>query len=188
MNKREFLKLLGFGTVAAFLPTPYLVYPRTKTSYRLSIGRILVASYPNVLKEQKQGRAWVNRSLQVLEDQKRIRHTSLAPTVEVGRINGESLTFHVSEISVPIVWSEKDEQVANTENKKIDLVATLLENGLDSHDDIFLDRMGDSHAIVSKEYQYGLGEVFSICDEEGKLIGHQVNIYTAVAFIPKGML
>src|SRR6185312_3512578 len=36
----------------------------------------------------------------------------------------------------PIVWSKKDEVRNPSENQKIALVAQLLENGIDSHDDL----------------------------------------------------
>lgn len=45
-------------------------------------------------------------------------------------------SYDIAEISVPIVWSKKDEVQNPAENQKIALVKQLLENGINSHDDL----------------------------------------------------
>jgi hypothetical protein len=47
-----------------------------------------------------------------------------------------SASYDIAEISVPIVWSKKDEVQNPSENQKIALVKALLENGINSHDDL----------------------------------------------------
>jgi len=42
-----------------------------------------------------------------------------------------------AQLTVPIVWSRAQEAENPTENQKIDLVASLIENALQSHDDVF---------------------------------------------------
>lgn len=45
-------------------------------------------------------------------------------------------SFDIAEVSAPIVWSKKDEVQNPSENQKIALVKSLLENAIESHDDI----------------------------------------------------
>ena len=47
-----------------------------------------------------------------------------------------SASFDIAEISVPIVWSKKDEVQNPSENQKISLATTRMSNGIDSHDDL----------------------------------------------------
>ena len=59
-----------------------------------------------------------------------ITTTSLAKTSVIG-----SASYSVAEVSVPMVWTKKDEATNPTQNQKIDYVKSLIENGLASHDD-----------------------------------------------------
>ncbi len=45
--------------------------------------------------------------------------------------------FTPAQVTVPIVWSRADEAKNSSENQKISLVKSLLENALESHDDLF---------------------------------------------------
>jgi hypothetical protein len=45
-------------------------------------------------------------------------------------------SYSIAELSAPIVWSKKDEVQNPSENQKIALVKSLLENGIESHDDL----------------------------------------------------
>ena len=47
-----------------------------------------------------------------------------------------SASYDIAEVSVPVVWSKKDEVQNPTQNQKIALVKSLLENAIESHDDI----------------------------------------------------
>ncbi len=56
--------------------------------------------------------------------------TSLSKTSVIGAASSA-----VAEVSVPIVWTKKDEATNPTENQKIAHVKSLQENGIDTHDD-----------------------------------------------------
>lgn len=45
-------------------------------------------------------------------------------------------SYDIAEVTAPIVWSKKDEVMNPSENQVVDLVKGLVNNALDSHDDI----------------------------------------------------
>ena len=49
--------------------------------------------------------------------------------------------YAVAELSVPVVWSKKDEATNTSETQKIDLVAAKLSNAIDTHDDLIEDKI-----------------------------------------------
>jgi hypothetical protein len=127
----------------------------------LSISQIAAVSYPAVLAEmRKAANQWAESAfMRELERQGAIERKSLGATIEVPLdyvrnpgtailatdLQTTSLTktevvtsasYDIAEVSVPIVWSKKDEVMNATENQKIALVKQLLENGINSHDDI----------------------------------------------------
>jgi hypothetical protein len=127
----------------------------------LSISQIVAVSYPAVLAEmRKAANQWAESAfMRELERQGAIERKSLGPTIEAPldyrrNPNAAFLSFDlqptslgktevvtaasydVAELSVPIVWSKKDEVQNPTENQKIALVKQLLENGINSHDDL----------------------------------------------------
>lgn len=127
----------------------------------LSISQIVAVSYPAVLAEmRKAANQWSeNAFLRELEKQGAIVRKSLGATIEapldyqrnpgtqilVTDMQPTSLSktevitaasYGIAEVSVPVVWSKKDEVQNPSENQKIALVKSLLENGIESHDDI----------------------------------------------------
>lgn len=127
----------------------------------LTIGQIVATSYPAVLAEmRKAANQWVESAfLRELERQNAVVRKSLGATIEcpldyqrnpgagflasdlapTSMSKTEVLTaasYDIAEISVPIVWSKKDEVQNPTDNQKIALVKALLENGINSHDDL----------------------------------------------------
>jgi hypothetical protein len=127
----------------------------------LTIGQIAAVSYPAVLAEmRKAANQWTeNAFLRELEKQGGIERKSLGPTIEAPldyqrnpgtailatELQPTSLTktevvtsasYTPAEVSVPIVWSKRDEALNPSETQKIALVKQLLENGINSHDDI----------------------------------------------------
>lgn len=127
----------------------------------LTIGQIVAVSYPAVLAEmRKAANQWVESAfLRELERQGAVIRKSLGTTIEApldyqrnpgaaflvtdlaptSMNKTEVLTaasYDIAEISVPIVWSKKDEVQNPSENQKIALVKALLENGINSHDDL----------------------------------------------------
>lgn len=127
----------------------------------LTIGQILAVSYSAVLNEKrKPSNQWAeNAFLNELEAQGAIEKKSLGATIEATLdyqanpaaqfmttdLQPTSLTktevlgaasYGIAEISAPITWSNKDEVQNPTENQKVNLVKSLLENGFTSHDDL----------------------------------------------------
>lgn len=127
----------------------------------LSISQMVAVSYPAVLAEmRKAANQWAESAfMRELEKQGAIEHKSLGPTIEapldykrndgagflVTELQATSMTktevitsasYTPAELSVPIVWSKRDEVQNPTENQKIALVKALLENGIQSHDDL----------------------------------------------------
>ena len=127
----------------------------------MTIGQTVAVSYPAVLNfKRKAANQWVESAfLRELERQNAVERASLGPTIEktldyqrnpgaaflatdlqpTSMAKTEVLTaasYDVAEISVPIVWSKKDEVQNPTENQKIALVKALLSNAIDSHDDL----------------------------------------------------
>lgn len=127
----------------------------------LTIGQIVATSYPAVINEmRKPANQWAESALmRELERQGGILRRSLGATIEATLdyqrnpgtailqtdLQATSLTktevltaasYDIAEVSAPIVWSKRDEVQNSTENQKVALVKSLLENGINSHDDI----------------------------------------------------
>lgn len=127
----------------------------------LSIEQIAAVSYPAVLAEmRKAANQWVeNAALREMERQGVIQRISLGATIEAPldyRQNPDtavlaadqdeaslvktevvtSASYNVAQISVPVVWTKGDDAKNPSENQKIALVKQLLENGINSHDDL----------------------------------------------------
>lgn len=127
----------------------------------LTIDQITAASYPAVLAEmRKAANQWTeNAALREFERQGVIKRVALGPTIEVPldyRANPDSAvlagdqdessmiktdimtsaSFSVAQISVPVTWTKGDDAKNPTQNQKIALVKQLLENGINSHDDL----------------------------------------------------
>lgn len=127
----------------------------------LSIKDILSASYDAVLAENgKAANQWEESAfLRALNRQGFIKRMDLGATIETPldyQINAGaeflatditatslsktsilgSASYSVAEVSVPIVWTKKDEATNPSKNQKVAYVKTLIENGLKSHDDV----------------------------------------------------
>ena len=127
----------------------------------ISIEQIAAVSYPAVLAElRKPANQWCeNAALRVLEKSGFIKHVSLGENIEVPvdyRANPDtailasdqdaasllktevvtSAVFDIAQLNVPVTWTKGDEARNPSENQKIALVKHLLENAIDSHDDL----------------------------------------------------
>ena len=127
----------------------------------LTISQIVAVSYPAVLAEmRKAANQWAESAfMRELERQGAVERKSLGATIEApldyqrnpgtaflttdltptSMTKTEVLTsasYDIAEVSVPVVWSKKDEVQNPTVNQKIALVKSLLENAIESHDDI----------------------------------------------------
>jgi hypothetical protein len=126
----------------------------------LGISQIVAASYPAVLTAmRKPANQWSETSLmRALESTKAVRRKAFGPTLEetldyqmnpnatflatdmtdltIGKTDVlTAASYAVGELAVPIVWSEGDDVKNPTENQKVALVESLLENGINTHDD-----------------------------------------------------
>jgi hypothetical protein len=127
----------------------------------LSIEQIAAVSYPAVLAEmRKPANQWVeNAALRWLEKSGFIQNVSLGANIEVPvdyRVNPDtavmasdqdtaalvktevltSAVFDIAQLNVPVTWTKGDDAKNPTEAQKIALVKSLLENAINSHDDL----------------------------------------------------
>ena len=126
----------------------------------LTIEQITAVSYPAVLAEMRNTNQWAeNAALKELERQGAIQRVSLGENIEVPldyRPNPDtavlasdqdeaaltktevvtSAVFDIAQISVPVTWTKGDEAKNPSETQKISLTKQLLENGINSHDDL----------------------------------------------------
>lgn len=127
----------------------------------LSIEQIAAVSYPAVLAEmRKAANQWAeSAALREMERQGVIQRISLGATIEAPldyRVNPDTAvlandqdeaslvktevvtaaSYVVAQISVPVVWTKGDDAKNPTESQKVALVKQLLENGINSHDDM----------------------------------------------------
>lgn len=127
----------------------------------LDISQIVAASYPAVLAEmRKPDNQWAESSaLRLMEKMGAIQRVSLGEHIECPldyRANPDSAfldddqdtatlfktevitaaSYDIAQLSVPVTWSKGDDAKNPTESQKIDLVKSLLENGINSHDDM----------------------------------------------------
>jgi hypothetical protein len=124
------------------------------------VAQIASVSYPAVLNDMRKAEnQWAESAcMREMERQGMIKRksfgSSLDPSLDYKRNPGTdflatdltstslsktevitSASYTIAELSVPVVWSKKDEVQNPSENQKIALVKGLLENGINSHDD-----------------------------------------------------
>lgn len=127
----------------------------------LSISQMIAVSYPEVVNEmRKPANQWAESAfMRELERQGAVERINGSPTIEstidyqrnqgaefqstdlapVSTSKTEVLTaaqYEPAQLSIPITWSKKDEASNPTPNQKVALVKSLLENGINSHDDL----------------------------------------------------
>lgn len=127
----------------------------------LTIGQIAAVSYDAVLADNRKAANQWNESafMRAMEKLGMIDRRSLGATIEapldyrrnpgsdflatdltpVSLSKTEVMTaasFEIAELSIPVVWSKGDDAKNPSENQKIAFVKALLENGINSHDDM----------------------------------------------------
>lgn len=132
----------------------------------LTISQIAAVSYEAVVTEMRSAQnQWAeNAVLDEFERQGMIVRKSFGPTLEetldyrrnpaadflatelqpTSVSKTEVLTaasYTPAEVSVPVTWSKKDEVQNPSDQQKISLTKALLENGIDSHDDILEEKL-----------------------------------------------
>lgn len=149
----------------------------------LTVEQIAAVSYPAVLAEmRKPANQWAeNAALSELERQGFIQHVSLGENIETPldyRANPDtavlvadqdvaalvkteiitSAVYDIAQLNVPVTWTKGDEAKNPTESQKIALVKNLLENGIQSHDDLIEQRIFTSSSVGGVEVN-GLGDL-----------------------------
>lgn len=127
----------------------------------ITIEQISAASYPAVLADMRKGHnQWVeNGALREMERQGVIERVDFGPTIEIPldyRVNPDTAvlaqdqdtaslvkteiltaaSYAVGQLNVPVVWTKGDDAKNPSENQKVTLVKQLLENAINSHDDL----------------------------------------------------
>lgn len=133
-------------------------------------------SYPAVLAEnRKAANQWVeNAALRVLESMGFVQRISLGENIEAPldyRPNPDtavlasdqdsaallktevitSAVYDIAQLNVPVTWTKGDEAKNPEENQKIALVKALLENAINSHDDLIEQRIFTSSTVGGVE-------------------------------------
>jgi hypothetical protein len=187
INRRTFITVTGAAVIASALPefsfagsSPATPQPPQRL---LSIAQILAASYPAVLAELRQGYSFISPVLNRAMQDKRIMLAPLGATVVVPG-DPHNLSYSILQLNVPLVWTPNDEAQMTTENARIQVVSALLTNGLDSLDTLLEDRLKTHDLVVSSEYLYDRGEVYSTVDTHA----YYCLLYTAFAPVPKNSL
>jgi hypothetical protein len=142
----------------------------------LTIEQIAAVSYPAVIAEmRKPQNQWVeNAALRELEKQGFIQRVSLGENIECPldyRVNPDtavlasdqdsasllktevitSAVFDIAQLNVPVTWTKGDEAKNPSETQKIALVKALLENAINSHDDLIEQRIFSSSSVGGVE-------------------------------------
>lgn len=135
----------------------------------LTIGQIAAASYPAVLNEKrKPANQWADHAfMNELERLGAIKKVSLGETIqatldyrrnqgadflatdmtETSLAKTEVLTaadYAIAELSIPVNWSKGDDAKNPTENQKVSFVKALLENAIETHDDMIEEALFES--------------------------------------------
>lgn len=125
------------------------------------IGQMLSVSYPAVLNDKrKPANQWADSTfLTKMEQMGGVRREDLGTTIDRtldyranpggGFLTSDlqplsltktevitTATYDIAQIAEPITWSNLQEVQNPTENQKVALVASLLDNGIESHDDL----------------------------------------------------
>jgi hypothetical protein len=149
----------------------------------LTVEQISAVSYPAVLAEmRKAANQWMqNSALNVLEKEGFIQRKSLGENIEcpldyrpnpdtailasdqdsASLLKTEVITsavYDIAQLNVPVTWTKGDEAKNPSETQKIALVKQLLENAINSHDDLLEQRIFTGSSVGGVEL-YGLNDL-----------------------------
>lgn len=151
----------------------------------LTIEQIVAVSYPAVVAEmRKAANQWSeNAALRIMEKKGVIQRENLGPTIEVpldyrpnpdaavlaqdqdtaSLVKTEVFTaasYSVSQLNVPVSWTKGDDVKNPSENQKVSFVKGLLENGIQTHDDLIEQLIFTTSAAGGDEWN-GLSDLVS---------------------------
>jgi len=179
VNRREFLQQASAAVAAIPLLGPrVLAFARETEPAPLTVAQILKASWPACAAEHLRHKSFLTRQQELGFLDYRELGAIVEEWLDFG--DGEFVTVEhpVSVVQIPLEWSPDDEKKLLTTNDRVNFVARLVENALNTHDDIFEMEMEQRRAIVSKDWHYRLGEICELPNKR-KLV---VKLYTAVCF------
>ncbi len=152
----------------------------------LTISQIYAASYPAILNKMRATDQWSDSAvMKEMQRQGMIKHESLGTTIDVtldyrrnpnatflssdlqstGLTKTEVLTaasYAIAELSVPVVWSKKDDAMNPSQNQKVAFVKKLAENAINSHDDLI------EEALFASSATDGFLSFLSLIPENGQ--------------------
>lgn len=125
----------------------------------ISVSQIIAASYESVKKGKPENQWAESAAMRALEKAGMIERVAGGPTIErtldyqinqdadflsndfdpIGQTKTEVITAAIytpAQLQVPVKWSKGDEAKNPEENQKIDLAASILDNGFTSHDEM----------------------------------------------------
>jgi hypothetical protein len=184
----------------------------------LTISQMSAVSYPAVVAEKrKAANQWEESALlRELERQGGVHRRDLGPTIEapldyqrnqggeflVTELTPTSLqatevvtsaSYTPAELSIPVTWSKRTEALNPSKNQKIAVVSQLIENGLNTHDDLI--ELGLFATTATNGFQSlvayfptsGQGSVGGIDSAVNTWWRHQSNTYVDDSDIESGM-
>ena len=150
----------------------------------LSIKDIAAASFPMIL-EKKAANQWAESALlRTMQKQGFIKRRGLGETIDatldyVANAGGEFLatditatslsktsvlgaaSYAIAEISVPVVFTKKDEARNASDTRKVNYVTSLLANGVETHDDLL------EAALVAASATQGMESLPTLISNDG---------------------
>lgn len=151
----------------------------------LSIDQILAISWDRAVADAKGAFSFVDDALNWAVENRRITVQPLGTHVETY----DGRRYDIEQFSFPMCWSSKDELRNPTEDDRIDLVAGLIDNAIQAHDDVllrYLERL--EKIVVSDSYNYQLGPLVErqTLDDDARVYTiYYRMVYTALARIPE---
>lgn len=178
MTRRDLLQRALLGLAALGLPKGMLAATSARTT-GISIGTLLTAAFPEAKRALLGGYDWVHPELRRLAAQGRIVNPRLGGAVTVLQPSESSYFYPIQRVSVPVLWSKRDEERIVTKTARISFVTSLIENAFWSMDTEILGQIGTRRALVSKVCHHRLGEVLSLPSG----FGYRADLYTDLFFI-----
>lgn len=118
----------------------------------ITLGSIIAASFPEVVRELKRGGTWVSITLKA---------ASMSGRLRLGEPTGD-----VRGLTIPMIWSPVDEENNATEVLTVRLAKSLIENLIDSHDDLLAEMLREGQTLVVAAPNYNLGPLELLDNEE----------------------
>ena len=156
LKRRDIIKrlLLGAGIVSV---APSTVWAGDSI---VRLDPIIPAAFADF----KKGLLLAGRKFKSSELEDLYRHRRIAVQPLGVCVTRDGKDYDIEELRIPIGWWRSDTD-NNSESQLVCLAASIVENAIDSHDDLLLEKIGNKRAVVSYEYRYVLGPVHALSDD-----------------------